>query len=154
MASDDPLAGLRPIRLPPETTSYWSDVGFSVALGLGLALLAVLVLRAIWRPRLSVRKAALGAFEETRGLPPDERRAAQAAILRRVVKSVEGEDAARATGGDWAATLDRVFATDLFSAREGRIFSEGLYARPIAAAANDDEALDRELGGLLARIRA
>lgn len=152
MASDDPLAGLRAIRLPPETTSYWSDVGFSVALGLGLALLATLALRWLWRPRLSIRKAALRAFEDARALPPDERRAAQAAILRRVVKSVEGDEAARATGRDWAATLDRVFATDLFSTRGGRVFTEGLYARPAAPAA-DDQALDGELGALLARIR-
>ena len=153
MASDDPLAGLRALHLPPETTSFWSDLGFAVALGLGLALLASLAVRALFRPRLSVKKSALGAFEETRSLPAGERRAAQAAILRRVVKSVEGDAAASATGTEWAATLDRVFATDLFSAREGRVFSEGLYARP-PAPANDDGKLDQELGGLISRLKA
>ena len=151
MAADDPLAGLRALHLPPETTSFWSDIGFAAALGLGLALLASLLVRALFRPRLSVRKSALGALKTAEALPQDERRAAQAAILRRVVRSVEGDAAARATGPEWARTLDRVFSTDLFTARGGRVFSEGLYERPTAA--NDDHAVDGELAGLFNKLR-
>lgn len=151
MAADDPLAGLRALHLPPETTSFWSDIGFSTALGLGVALLVSLLVRAFFKRRLSVRKSALGALQMTEALPRDDRRAAQAAILRRVVRSVEGDQAARTTGPEWARTLDRVFATDLFTARAGRVFSDGLYARPKAA--NDDRDLDRELAGLFKKLK-
>lgn len=150
MPQDDPLAGLRALHLPPAPSSYWSDVGFAVAAGLGAALLLALVVRALFRPRRSLRASATDAFEAASGLPQPERRAAQAALLRRVVKTVEGEGAARATGPEWAATLDRVFATDLFTLRAGKVFVDGLYAR---AAPGDDPALDRELGSLIAKLR-
>lgn len=152
MPPDDPLAGLRALRLPPETASFWSDLGFAAALGLTVALLAALAVRALYRPRVSLRASALNALAETGALPTEERRAAQAAILRRVVRTVEGEQAARATGPAWAEVLDRVFATDLFGARAGRVFVDGLYGRP-PAAANDDGQLDRELGGLFRKLR-
>ena len=152
MQPDDPLAGLRALHLPPETHSFWSDLGFAVAAGLAVALVASLIVRALFRPKRSLRASALDAFEASRALPADERRAAQAALLRRVVRTVDGEEAARATGPAWGAALDRVFSTDLFGARAGRVFVDGLYARPDAPA-NDDDALDRELGGLLKKLR-
>jgi hypothetical protein len=151
MPPDDPLAGLRALRLPPETPSLWSDVGFAVAAGLALAVLASLLLRAFFRPRRSLRASALEALEQAKALPSAERRAAQAALLRRVVRTVEGDEAARVVGLEWGRTLDRVFSTDLFGSRGGRVFVEGLYARPTAA--NDDEALDRELDGLIRSMR-
>lgn len=151
MAQDDPLAGLRALHLPPEQPSFWSDVGFAVAAGLAVALIASLLIRLLFRPKRSLRASALEAFEAAQALPLEERRAAQAALLRRVVKSVEGDEAARATGPQWAETLDRVFATDLFAARGGRVFAQGLYERP--SAANDDREIDRELGALLQKLR-
>lgn len=152
MPADDPLAGLRALHLPAESASLWADVGFAAALGLLGAIAAAMIFRGLRKPRLSLRKSAVAAFMKTEALPVGERRAAQAAILRRVVKSVEGDEAARANGADWATTLDRVFRTDLFSAREGRVFVDGLYApRPVTP--TDDGALDRELGGLLARLK-
>jgi hypothetical protein len=151
MPQDDPLSGLRAIRLPPETTSFWADVGFAAAAGLGLALIAALLVRALFRPRRSLRASALDALAEAESLPAEERRAAQAALLRRVVRTVEGEEAARATGADWSRALDRVFSTDLFGARAGRVFADGLYTRPTAS--SDDRDLDRELDGLIRKLR-
>lgn len=151
MPSDDPLAGLRALHLPPEPSSFWSDVGVAVALGLAIALFASFLIRWLFRPRLSLRASATGALQAANALPPEDRRAAQAALLRRVVRTVEGEDAARAEGRDWAATLDRVFATDLFTQRNGRVFADGLYVRPVGS--SDDPELDRELGGLVAKLR-
>lgn len=150
MPSDDPLEGLRALHLPPETTSLWSDLGFAAALGLALALAGVFVVRALWRPKRSLRESALDAFEETKSLPTGERRAAQAAILRRVVRTVDGEEAARSSGDAWAAALDRTLRTDFFTARAGRVFATGLYSKPKAA--DDDDALDGELGALLKKL--
>lgn len=146
MPPADELQGLRALHLPPIAGSFWSDVGLAVAFGLALALVLSLVVRLLARPRRSLRAEALAAFRGASALPAPERRAAQAALLRRVVRSVEGEDAARAQGPDWSATLDRVFRTDLFAARGGRVFAHGLYARPAQV---DDPALDDELGALL-----
>ena len=60
--------------------------------------------------------------------------------------------AARATGPQWGETLDRVFRTDLFGQRAGRVFVAGLDSRPVAANA-DDRPLARELGALIAKLR-
>lgn len=146
MPPADELQGLRALHLPPAAPAFWADIGLAVALGLLAALILSLAWRLLARPRLSLRAEALAAFEHASALPVPERRAAQAALLRRVVRSVEGEDAARTSGPAWSATLDRVFRTDLFAAREGRVFADGLYARP---AKTDDPTLDDELGALL-----
>ncbi|GLK69182.1 DUF4381 family protein [Hansschlegelia plantiphila] len=148
MQQDDPLAGLRALHLPPQPVSFWADFGVAAAAGLGLALIVALALRALLRPRPSLAAAARAEFERARTLPAPERRAAQATILRRVVRSRAGDEAARATGADWAAALDGVFGTDLFTARAGRVFADGLYARPPA----EDPELDRELSVLFAKL--
>lgn len=151
MQPADPLEGLRALHLPPETTSWQSDLGFAIAGGLVLALVVSLLVRILVRPRRSLRASAMEEFSAAKNLPADQRRAAQAALLRRVVRTVEGDDAARASGAQWGETLDRVFRTDLFGQGAGRVFVDGLYERP--AAANDDRALDRELGALIAKLR-
>lgn len=148
MPQDDPLIGLRALHLPPAPSSFWSDLAFAAAAGLALALLASLLVRTFARPKTSLKTGALAALTEANALPPPERRAAQAAILRRVVRSKEGDAAAQTQGEAWAATLDRVFATDLFSKRSGRVFAGGLYAAPTA----DDPALDGELATLFSRL--
>ncbi|MFC7053176.1 DUF4381 domain-containing protein [Hansschlegelia quercus] len=149
MQHDDPLAGLRALHLPPVQSSWWSDLGFAVALGLALALIAALAFRALFRPRGSLRREALAAFETAASLPTPERRAAQAVLLRRVVKTKAGPAEANATGAAWAETLDRVFGTELFSKGRGRVFADGLYGRQ----KEDDPALDGELAALLARLK-
>jgi hypothetical protein len=152
MPPDDPLAGLRALHLPPETHSVWADLGLAVAAGLAIALVVAFAARLFLRPKHSLRASALEAFEHAKALPPDDKRAAQAALLRRIVRTVEGEAAARAAGPEWSATLDRVLKTDLFSARSGKSLTEQLYARPARRDADDPE-LDRELAGLLERLR-
>jgi hypothetical protein len=152
MPPDDPLAGLRALHLPPETHSVWADLGLAVAAGLAVALLVAFAARLFLRPKRSLRASALEAFEAANALPPDDKRAAQAALLRRVVRTIEGEAAARAAGPEWSATLDRVFKTDLFRARSGKSLTEELYVRPERRGPDDAE-LDRELAGLLERLR-
>lgn len=150
MPPADPLEGLRALHLPPETGSFWSDLGFSAALGLAVALAAVFALRAFYRPKQSLRRSASEALKQAEALPPDERRVAQAAILRRVVRTVEGDEAARAMGPAWAAALDRAFKTDFFTARAGSVFADGLYAPSTAQA--DDAQIDRELDRLVSGL--
>lgn len=151
MPPSDELDALRALRLPPGSAPFWSDVALAVALGLAFAVALAFAIRMLARPRLSLRAEAIKAFEAAATLPPADRRAAQAALLRRIVRSVEGEDAARTSGETWARTLDRVFRTDLFGARAGRVFAEGLYGR---GAGSDDPALDAELGALLRGLRS
>lgn len=149
MPPADELANLRGIRLPPLETWYWADVGFAVALGLVAALLAALLLRLVLRPKTpSVRDAALAELAATKALPVPERRAAQAAVLRRIVRTVEGEQAARVTGPAWGATLDRTLGVDLFERGPGRVLVDGLYVREPA----DDPALDRALEAAVAKV--
>ena len=149
MPPADELEGLRGLHLPPLDAPFWSDVWLAVALGLVFALAASLLIRRLARPRPALRASALAAFDDALALPPPERRAAQAAILRRVARARLGDDAASATGRDWAATLDRLFGGDLFSAGPGRVFVDGLYARDAAPA---DGELDARLRLLLARL--
>lgn len=149
MPPADELANLRGIRLPPMETWFWADVGFAVALGLAAALLAALLLRLVRRPRKpSLQAEALAELAAAKSLPVPERRAAQAALLRRIVRTVEGDDAARATGPAWAATLDRTLGVDLFERRSGRVLVDGLYARELS----DDPTLDHELEAAVAKV--
>src|SRR4051794_14284679 len=99
--------------------------------------------------RAGVRRAALREFKATRELAPDARLVAQARLLRRVARTLEGEAAASERGEAWASRLDRLFATDFFSRGAGRVLVDGLYRRP---AAPDAGAIDAELARLLARI--
>lgn len=149
MQPDDPLAGLRSLHLPPAVPNWWSDLGFAAALGLALALIAALAFRALFRAPGSLRREALAELNAADALPTPERRAAQAALLRRVVRSREGDDAAKAQGAAWAETLDRTLGTEIFSKGAGRIFADGLYGSPPA----DDPALDRELAVLVSRLK-
>ncbi|MFD1701668.1 DUF4381 family protein [Methylopila henanensis] len=148
MPPADELQGLRGLHLPPAAGSYWTDIGLAVALGLVLALCAALLFQLLARPRLSLRASAVTAFKDTLALPEDEKRVAQAALLRRIVRTIAGEEDARRVGGEWAKTLDRVFGSDLFTARGGRVFADGLYVRE----AGDTAALDDELGALMRRL--
>ncbi|GJD88718.1 hypothetical protein BHAOGJBA_2239 [Methylobacterium hispanicum] len=120
-------------------------LGFAAALGVGL----VRLLRA--RAGATLRRAALSELAATRDLPPEARLVAQARLLRRIARTRLGEEAAAAQGADWAARLDRLFSTDLFSAGAGRVLVDGLYRRH---APPDAAALDSELGRLIGRMRA
>ena len=146
------LSALRGLHLPTGGGgALQGDLLAAVALGFAAALLVGLIRVIRARRGATVRRAALRELTLTQGLPPEARRVAQAQLLRRVVRTVSGEAAAGARGPDWAATLDRTFATDLFSRGAGRALVDGLYRRPEPS---DPSALDAELGRLFARIRA
>ena len=84
-------------------------------------------------------------------MSPDARLIAQARLLRRLTRTLAGDEAASAKGSDWAAILDRLLATDFFGKGAGATVTEGLYRRPAPA---DPDLIDAELGRLFARIRA
>ena len=120
MATDaDPLAALRPIRLPAEAPAPLLD------------LLAPRLAAALARRR-SPRRRFAASLAAARALPADERLAAQAAALRAYVAAIAGEEAARTQGEAWLARLDAAFATTAFTAGPGRLYGETLY-RPVDA---------------------
>lgn len=132
----DPLAGLRPIRLPAEAPAPLLDLlALSVAAGILVALAILLAPRiaAALARRRSPRRRLAAALAAARVLPPGERLAAHAAALRAYVAAVSGADAARGQGEAWLARLDEAFATTLFTAGPGRLYGETLY-RPVEAA--------------------
>ena len=136
MATDaDPLAALRPIRLPAEAAAPLLDLlALAVAAGILVALAILLAPRiaaALSRHR-SPRRRFAAALAAARALPADERLAAQAAALRTYVAAIAGEEAARTQGEDWLAGLDAAFGTTAFTAGPGRLYGETLY-RPVDA---------------------
>ena len=146
------LASLRGLHLPTGGGSaLQGEVVAAIALGFAAALLVGLVRLLRARLRSSVRRAALRELRLANGLDPQTRLVAQARLLRRLVRTLSGEEAAAMRGAAWAGTLDRTFGTDFFSRGAGRAFAEGLYRRPGGA---DPAAIDAELGRLLSRIRA
>ncbi|MDQ0472254.1 DUF4381 family protein [Labrys wisconsinensis] len=145
----DPLAALRPIRLPaPPASSLVEMLVLAAAAGIacGLLLTALLAARAALARRRSPAGEALAALAAARGLAPGERLCAQAAALRRYVAATAGATRGRIQGAAWLATLDAAFATDVFTAGAGRALGEALY-QPLDGA--DPEALDALLRGLL-----
>lgn len=146
------LSALRGLHLPTGAGgAVQGELVAAMALGFSAALLVGLIRVIRTRRRATVRRAALRELTLTTGLPPEARRVAQAQLLRRVVRTIHGEAAARARGTAWAATLDRTFATELFSRGAGSVLVGGLYRRPEPS---DPAVLDAELGRLFARIRA
>ena len=139
---------MHPMREPPLPDSL---VPALVVLALGCVAAAV-VIAIVWRARRAggLRASAAAALAASRALDPDERLAAQAALLRRIARAVAGESAARQHGAAWLESLDGCFKTDYFSKGEGRAYGDALYAHRPAA---DVEALDRALVALLSRLR-
>ncbi|KQO65550.1 MULTISPECIES: DUF4381 family protein [unclassified Methylobacterium] len=152
MTPDAPpgLDQLRGLHLPAETGGAQGAVMLAIALGFTAALVLGLLRLLRARRRGSVRRAALADLAAANALPPERRRVAQAQLLRRLARTLQGDAAADAQGDAWAAALDRLFATTFFSAGAGRIFAEGLYRR----GASEPGPVDAELARLFARIGA
>jgi hypothetical protein len=154
MATDaDPLAALRPIRLPAEAPAPLLDLlALSVAAGILVALVILLAPRvaATLARRRSPRRRFAAALAAARALPADERLAAQAAALRTYVAAIAGEEAARTQGEAWLARLDAAFATTAFTNGPGRLYGVTLY-RPADAA--EVSAAEAALSALLAGRR-
>ncbi len=141
------LAELRPIHMPPDLAA---NPPVEMAL---LGFLAALIVSAALRPWLSrrraLRRSAFDALALSRSLTPEERLVAQAAILRRLVETINDSSAARQQGEIWLACLDRTFSTRFFGSGAGRIFADALY-RPLHDL--DLETLDGSLAEIFERI--
>jgi hypothetical protein len=150
------LAALRDIHVPAGGGAAVPVVTM-ILLGGALGIALSLALRPLFRRWRAVRRAALRALAASRSLDPAERLAAQAMLLRRLVRTIDGAAAARRQGRDWLDTLDRRFATRFFTEGDGRAFGEALY-RPLPAQDIDHridrhiEALDAALARLIGRI--
>lgn len=146
------LSALRGLHLPTGGGGAVNpEMVAAIALGFALALLVggLRLLRA--RRGASVRRAALRELALASRLEPEARRVAQARLLRRVVRTLRGEEAARARGPAWAETLDATFGTDFFRNGAGRAFADDLYRRP---GSGDPAGIDAGLTRLVAKIRA
>ncbi|KAB1075616.1 DUF4381 domain-containing protein [Methylobacterium planeticum] len=148
------LDQLRGLHLPGAAGAIQGEIVAAVALGFLAALLVGLVRSWRGRRRATLRRAALRELDAARALEPEARLVAQASLLRRVARGLEGDAAATERGEAWAARLDRLFATDFFSRGPGQVLVGGLYRRRAEADANLSGTLDAELARLLARIKA
>lgn len=145
------LEQLRGLHLPAGSASaVQGEIVLAVILGFLAAFLVGLVRWLRRRASASVRRSALNELAAARSLPPQARLVAQARLLRRLVRTLQGDAAADAKGEAWSAILDRLFATTFFSRGAGRVLGEGLYRREAADAA----AIDAELGRLFTKIKA
>lgn len=144
------LEALRGLHLPGNAAGAVSGtVVVAVAAGFLAALLVGLVRALRVRARATIRRAALRDLAAAQGLGPEARLVAQARLLRRLARTLQGDAAASAQGADWAARLDGLLATTFFTAGAGRVLVGGLYRRPAA----DPGPIDGELRRLIGRIR-
>ncbi|GJE40677.1 DUF4381 family protein [Methylobacterium persicinum] len=145
------LDQLRGLHLPGGASGpVPGDILLALILGFSAALLIGLVRVLVGRARASVRRAALADLAGSRSLDPPDRILAQARLLRRLVRTVDGDAAASAQGAAWAGRLDALLRTDFFTAGAGRVLVDGLYRRETPDAA----LLDAELSRLIGRLRA
>lgn len=145
------LDQLRGLHLPGGASGpVPGDILLALVLGFGAALLVGLLRVVVSRVRASVRRAALADLAGSRTLAPPDRILAQARLLRRLVRTLDGDEAASAHGAPWAARLDARLRTDFFTAGAGRVLVDGLYRREVP----DPALLDAELTRLIGRLKA
>ncbi|GEP08670.1 DUF4381 family protein [Methylobacterium gnaphalii] len=145
------LSALRGLHLPTGGGSLLQgEIIAAIALGFAAALILGAVRLLLARRRATVRRAALRELSLAGSLEPQARLTAQAGLLRRVVRTLAGDEAATTRGTAWAGTLDRTFSTDFFSRGAGQVLVDGLYRRPGVI---DPAAIDAELARLFSRIK-
>ena len=145
------LDQLRGLHLPGGASGpVPGEILLALVLGFGAALLLGLLRVVVSRVRASVRRAALADLAGSRTLAPPERILAQARLLRRLVRTLDGDEAASAHGAAWATRLDGRLRTDFFTAGAGRVLVDGLYRREVP----DPALLDAELTRLIGRLKA
>ncbi|MET0369235.1 MAG: DUF4381 family protein [Methylobacterium sp.] len=145
------LDQLRGLHLPGGASGpVPGEILLALVLGFGAALLVGLLRILVSRVRASVRRAALADLAGSRTLAPPDRILAQARLLRRLVRTLDGDEAASAHGAAWAARLDGRLRTDFFTAGAGRVLVDGLYRREVP----DPALLDAELTRLIGRLKA
>jgi hypothetical protein len=143
------LAELRPLHSVASGVDGAAPIVAMALLGCAAALILTFTLGPWLTQRRALRRYALENLAATRALPETERLVAQAAILRRLVKTLNGPAAAGQRGDAWLASLDSIFSTRFFSNERGEAFGDALYRPP---AALDVDALDAALEGFFARI--
>jgi len=143
------LKDLRPLHMAGTISDVMPVVVMSL-LGCAAALGLYFILSPRLRRRRMVRTFALNRLAGARTLPAPERLAVQAAILRSLVKALNGSKAAHARGAEWLACLDTTFSTRFFTSEQGQVFSDPLYQPSIAF---DIEAIDTALAGFFSRIK-
>ncbi len=145
------LDQLRGLHLPGGASGpVPGEILLALVLGFAAALLVGLLRHLVARARLSVRRAALAELAASRALPPPERILAQARLLRRLVRTLDGDEAASTHGAPWAERLDACLRTDFFTLGAGRVLVDGLYRREVP----DPARLDAELTRLIGRLKA
>ena len=144
------LETMHPMREPPAPDAIMPYLAL-LAVGCAAALVILLVVWGLRHRRAALRASAEGALADSRGLGPTDRLAAQASLLRRLVRTLVGDEAARARGDAWLQRLDKVFETSFFTQGAGVAFGEALYRQNRDL---DVDALDRALLGLIAKVRA
>lgn len=145
------LDQLRGLHLPGDAAgSARAEIVSALALGFLAALLVGLARHLRHRRQRTVRRTALDELAAARGLGTDERLVAQARLLRRLTRTLRGDEAAASRGTRWAAELDALLRTDFFTAGTGRVFVEGLYARRVP---KNLDAIDAELARLIGQMR-
>jgi hypothetical protein len=145
------MSELRAIHLPSDAGIGVGEIVLAVAIGLAAALVVSQLWAAIMnKGRRSLRGLALASLAVSKKLGPDDRLVFQAKLLRRLVRALRGEAAARQQGDAWLGLLDNTFRTDFFTRREGRCYGDGLY-RPTPPPSI--EVLDDQLRGLVKRMR-
>ncbi|MEP9355352.1 DUF4381 domain-containing protein [Xanthobacter sp. KR7-65] len=106
--TEDPLAALRDIHLPPEVPVWPPAPGWYALAGLVVLVLIVLAIRE-WRWRQTLAYKALKAFDAALGPPgaADAQQVAVAAsdVLRRLVRAQGGDRQAALTGAAWSGLL-------------------------------------------------
>ena len=122
------MLALRALHLPTERLATdGADAALAVAIGLAVALVVGIVLNLLMRRRRPIRRAALAMLSQMSALPPAEHTVAQARLLRRLVRTLSGEIAARRQRSAWLEQLDLTFRTDFFTRGGGRYYVDGLY---------------------------
>lgn len=147
--SADVLEELRDIHLPSLSEgSVVADWAAGCALGLLVAVLVMLLARAVVRRPASRRAAALADLTASRGLQPAERLLAQARILQQLALQLNLRPGD--SGEHWSIQLGHRLGSDFFASGQGAGMSEALY-RPNSAI--DPALLDQELLRLLKRLK-
>jgi hypothetical protein len=143
------LQTLHPLREPPPPTPV---LPYLAMLTVGVAAAASLlgIMRFAGRRQRELRLRAEAALAAARRLPPADRLAAQAHLLRALVRSLHGDEEAKLGGGVWLQRLDHTFRTTFFSQGDGRAYGDDLYRRQGTVSA---EKLDGALHRLIRRGR-
>jgi len=142
------LKDLRPLHMASSVDDVTPLLVMSL-LGCAAALVLYFFLAPWIKRRRLLRTSALDRLARARTLPAAERLAAQASILRSLVKALNGNMAAHARGAEWLTCLDTTFSTHYFSSGQGQVFSDPLYQPAVSF---DIEAIDKVLAGFFRRI--